>query len=419
MRNESLPEDERQALLLEVRSYLPAFLRRDAMEQPDPAGDVRELLSLEKEDLEQVVAVHQCLAPSVLRFGDALEAGLRRPASQQTFAVESSQAIRGPIHWVLTGKERARAPGEVARYVVRQPSSSTYDTADNRALVWLLGRLEELVDKAVFWTARRPSASGSTAQLSWSAKIERLKGQLAAARQVPWMNRLQAEHPGPWVLRSLRASRDGFYAKDLPEAIDSVMRLNEPTEAALTAVLAERYFQPGDDGTLFQVAVALRLAKAFEAVSPNPRRTRLLMGDGRSSFARFAFDDGSEVVLAYQAWPGTQEPMRLRFAQRHKIGTSPRASIPDLIILRQGETEDAVILELKASSNAEYLRSGLQELLAYLADRPDLWGVQPAGWLVAPKSEAFEDSTADSSFPIWVLDAGAVATAATDRFVPS
>jgi hypothetical protein len=416
---ESLPDGERQALLHEVRSYLPAFLRRGATEQPDPAGDVRELLHLEKEDLEQVVAVHQCLAPAVLRFGETVEAGLQKPASQQTFAVENSQAIRGPIDWVATGKERARVPGEVARYAVRQPSSSTYDTAENRTLVWLLDRLDELVDKAVFWSSRKSDGAAEGTELGWSQKIEELRRQLAAARQVPWVSGLVAQYPTPWVLRSLHAARDSFYAEVLPAAIDSVMRLNQPSDTALTAVLSERYFQPEDDGTLFQVAVALRLAKAFEALCPNPRRTRLLMGDGRSSFARFAFDDGSEVSLAYQAWPGDQETMRLSFKRRHQIGDRQRSSIPDLIILRQGSTEDAVILELKASTKAKTLLGGLQELLAYLADRPDLWGAQPAGWLVAPASGAFEDAAADSSFPIWILGAAAVATAATDRFVTS
>jgi hypothetical protein len=412
---ESLPADERQLLIAEVRSYLPAFLRRNASLQPDPAGDVRELLSLEREDLNRVVAVHQCLAPAVLSFGEALEGGLRHPLSQQQLTAEVSQAIRGPIDWAATTRQRARAPAEVARYAVRQPSSSNYDTAANRAVVWLLGCLARLVDEAMFWSTKKPVQDVGP---GWAGRIEILREQVAAAQQIPWLSRLRAERPTAWVLRGMRAARSSFYAQDLPAAIESVLRLNEPSPEALTAVLSERYFQPDDDGTLFEVAVALRLARAFEDLSPKERRTRLLMGDGRSSFARFAFDDGSEVSLAYQAWPDGQETMRRTFVKRHGIGKSPRDSIPDLIILRRGAREDAVILELKASSDAPYLRRGLQELLAYLADRPDLWGEQPAAWLVAPSSEAFTRADADDSFPIWVLDAGGVAEAATDRFAP-
>jgi hypothetical protein len=417
VKKESLSDREREALLGEVRSYLPAFLRRSATEQPDPAGDVRELLSLEQEDLDRVVAVHQCLAPEVLRFGEVVEAGLRRPFSQQTRTAVTSQAVRGPIDWAGTVKQRARTPGEVARYTVREPGPSTYDTAENRAVVWLLDRLDEVVDRATFWSIKKSSDGQS--RPGWTEKINELRERLASARQAPWINGLTAERPTTWVLGSMRAARSRFWARDLPAAIESVMRLSEPSAEVLTAVLSERYFQPDDDGTLFEVAVALRLAKAFEALSPKKRRTRLLMGAGRSSFARFGFDDESEVSIAYQGWPDGRETMRRTFSGRHSIGKSPRDSIPDLIILRrrQDSTEDAVILELKASSNAAYLRSGLQELLAYLADRPDLWGKEPAGWLIAPASDAFEDAEADGSFPIWILDCDRVATAATDRFV--
>jgi hypothetical protein len=415
VKKESLSEPEREALLAEVRSYLPAFLQRGASEQPDPAGDVRELLRLDQEDLDRVVAVHQCLASPVLRFGEEVEAGLRRPLSQQTLAAEASQAIRGPIDWQGTIRQRGRAPGEVAKYSVFQSSSSTYDTVENRVLVWLLDRLEELVDKAVFWT--RKASPPAVAELGWSQKIERLGDQLAAAKQVPWLAKLSAQRPLPWVLQNMRASRSRFYAEVVPAAIESVKRLSQPSAEALTAVLSERFFRPQDDGTLFEVAVALRLVRAFDDLSPKLRQTRLLMGEGRSSFARFAYEDGSEVSIACQAWPDDEKTMRRRFVKRHQIGRQPRDGIPDLIIVRRGAGDDAVILELKASSNSAYLRRGLQELLAYLADRPDLWGKAPAGWLVAPPSDAFVEAEGDESFPLWVLGADAVAGAATDRFV--
>ncbi|TMK56178.1 MAG: hypothetical protein E6G51_11065 [Actinobacteria bacterium] len=414
MKKESLPRQEREALLAEVRSYLPAFLNRGASEQPDPAGDVRELLGLEREDLEQVVAVHQCLAAPVLRFGEEVEAGVRRPLSQQALAAESSQAIRGHVNWNETFKERARAPGEVAKFSVFQSSASTYDTAENRALVWLLDRLDELTDKAVFWSGKR-SLTGQ-AEPGWSEQIEDLRDQVAAARQVPWLSQLAPQRPESWVLQALRASSRAFYAIVTAKAIESVIRLDKPTPGELASVLSERYFQPEDDGTLFEVAVALRLAKAFGERSPSRRKTRLLMGEGRTSFARFAYEDGSEVSIAYQAWPDGRETMRRTFIRRHAIGPRPSNRIPDLIILRTGSAEDAVILELKASSDASYLRGGLQELLAYLADRPDLWGARPMGWLIAPSSDAFQEADADEAFPLWVLSADAVGPAATDRF---
>jgi hypothetical protein len=221
------------------------------------------------------------------------------------------------------------------------------------------------------------------------------------------------------VLRTLGSTHSHFYRHTALPAMKSVLALADPSPEVLTAALAERYFRPEEDGTLFEVAVALRLARGFAECSPHPRRARLMMGDGRSSFASYLFDDGSEVSLAYQAWPDDGHSMRRRFVKRHRLAKRAAEARPDIVIVRKGAGEDAVILELKASRDPSYLRGGLEELLAYLADRPDLWGGRPAAWLVAPASPAFEPGDADSSFPIWILSADEVAARATARFAES
>jgi hypothetical protein len=408
---ESLPAEEREALLEEIRSHLPAFLHRGATEQQDPAGDVRELLNLEQDDLDRVVAVHRCLDPAVLAFGHAAEAGLERPFAGSAPAAVVSQSVRGQIDWPGTLRHRAKAPGDSAHYSVREPGKA-FDTAENRALVWLLGALEKSVDEAVVWSRRTGSG--------WSRKIDTLRDQLAACRRAQWLKAVPAARPTTAVLQSLRSTRRGFYAECVPGAIEAVLRLGESSPEVLTEALSERYFRPGDDGTLFELAVALRLAAAFREVSVGKvRRTRLLVGDGRSSFARYRLADESEVILIYQSWPDTERSMRRRVIERHRLGKQPRDARPDIMILRKGPKADLVILELKASHRAKSLRKGLEELLAYLADRPQLWGAQPMGWLVAPSSPAFEERDADPDFPLWVVSADRVAAAATDRFAPS
>lgn len=409
---ESLPAEEREALIEEIRSHLPAFLHRGATEQQDPAGDVRELLNLEPDDLERVVAVHRCLDPAVLAFGDGLESGIERPFASGAPAAVLSQNVRGQIDWAGTIRHRARAPGDSARYSVREPGKA-FDTAENRALVWLLAALERSVDEAITWN--RKAGAG------WSLKIDTLREQLAASRRVQWLQAVPAAKPTTAVLQSLRSARRGFYAERLPAAIEVVLRTGDASPDVIAAALSERYFRPGNDGTLFELAVALRIAEAFRGLSAGKvRRTRLLVGEGRSSFGRYRFEGDDEVVLVYQSWPDTEHSMRRRLTERHRLGRRASDARPDIMIVRtnsEAEVTDCVILELKASHKPKSLRKGLEELLAYLADRPGLWGDQPAGWLVAPASAAFEDNDADSSFPLWVLSADRVAAAATARFV--
>lgn len=414
MTRESLPAEEREALLEDVRSRLPAFLHRGATEQQDPAGDVRELLNLEQEDLDRVVAVHQCLDPAVLAFGHGVKSGLERPFAGSAPAPVVSQSVRGQIDWPGTVRHRASAPGDSVRYAVREPGKA-FDTAENRALVWLIGSLEKSVDEAIAW--RRKTGSG------WSHKIDTLRDQLAASRRVQWLQALPAAKPTAAVLQSLRSTRRGFYAERVPAAIEAVLRFGDPSPEVLTAALSERYFRPGSDGTLFELAVALRLADAFRERSVGRvRQPRLLMGEGRSSFARYRIDNEEELILVYQSWPDKEHSMRRRLVERHRLGKQAGEARPDIMIVRRNSDADAtdvVILELKASHREKTLRKGLEELLAYLADRPELWGAQPTGWLVAPSSSAFEERDADPDFPLWILSADRVAAAATARFVGS
>jgi hypothetical protein len=409
----SLPAAERQRLLDEVRDHLPAFLSREATEQRDPAGDVRELLNLKAGDLSRVVAVHQCLDEAVLAFGTALRDGLNHPIAGSVRPTETSQSVCGPIDWPATTRRRALAPGAVASFVVRPPRK-VFDTAENRAVVWLLVQLESRVDEATTWKSKRDAENGSS-DLTWSQRLERLREQLAQARRTPWLGEIGPERPTDRVLRRLRAARTGFYAEHVAPAIASVLNLTDPSPETLTDVLAQRYFRPDKDETLFEVAVALRLARAFGERSPHRRRTRLLLGEGRSSFARYSFANEVEVTLAYQAWPDGEPTMRRQLGEQHglRIGTAR----PDILVKRTGPDPDAAILELKASRRSATLRGGLAELLAYVADRPDLWGANPSAWLVAPVSDEFRDEPPGHGFPLWIVSADQVAAAAVDRFV--
>jgi hypothetical protein len=55
---------------------------------------------------------------------------------------------------------------------------------------------------------------------------------------------------------------------------------------------------------------------------------------------------------------------------------------------------------MKASRSPGYLGSGLSQLLGYLAERPEMPGVAPRGWLVAPAAAPFSRADADPGEPL-------------------
>ena len=406
-------EAEYDALLQEVVEHLPAFIHKGASEQHDPVGDVRELLNLEEKDLERVIAIHECLDEAVLDFAASLRDGLRRPITSSERPAEVSQAIRGPIDWSATTARRAFEAGNPSLFVVR-PAQRIFDTPENRALVWLIGRLEAAVSTA------RISASdldeAPEAEQGWAERIELLRTQLGAARRVTWLRGVRPEEPGPRTLKRLRAARRSFYAEKTRAAIETVLLLRNPPDETLIQVLAQRYFVPDRTWRLFEVAVALRLARAFADKSTAPRRTRLLVGAGRATYARYGFEDGSEVALIYQGWPAQSgQSLRSEAARRHHFRPGP--SRPDLFIVRTGPGPDCAILELKATYSPGYLGSGLSQLLGYLAERPELWEKKPSGWLIAPGSATFTDERPAPDDDLWVVSAESVGDRALERFV--
>jgi hypothetical protein len=203
---------------------------------------------------------------------------------------------------------------------------------------------------------------------------------------------------------------------DLPAVADALKRyIEEPSPADITELLSARYFEPSRDWQLFEVVIALRLEAAFRRVCERRRKSRLLVGGSRGPFARFDNDD-REIRVWYQAWPyGASQSLHRALRDHYGIGGSDVR--PDIVIERldKNGASDALLLELKASRRSAYLSEGIFQLLGYLNDRPKLFTKQPAAWLVAPKSSAFE-TVNPLDYPIWVIDADNVAAAALQHF---
>lgn len=411
----ALPPAYRAELLEEIRSYLPAFLRKDASEQHDPIGDVKELLNLDERDLKRVLAVHSCLDDSVLAFGDRLQEGLRRPVTSSTRPAEIGQAVRGPVDWSATVARRSLEAGNTTHYVVRS-ARRVYDVPENQALVWLLDRLQAACRHALNEKPDAAVLKGTQVPTAWTDRIRRLAAQVERAKATEWLRGIEPTLPMGRTMQKLRAARSSFY-RDLSTVAQRMISLESPDEKDLVEVLSQRYFEPAATWMIFEVCVALRLAREFSKASGRPRRARLLIGSGRASFASFLLEDGSEVSLIYQAWPEDAGPsLLMETGRRHRLAVG--TSKPDLFIVRSGERPDVLLLELKASLSPTYLKEGLTKLLGYVADRQELWKRRPAGWLVAPPSGAFAAADVREGEDLWMVDADVVAEAAVSRFVP-
>jgi hypothetical protein len=403
---------ERAVYLAEIKAQLPAFLSSVSTERIEVLADVSVLLNLSASDLNKVVAAHLGLSDEVRELVRDLPQGLRRPITASVSAKIRSQSIRGPVDWADTIRLRAEG-GLPSEFVMRTPRR-IFDTPENQALGYLLDRLEAELRRVV------PARAGESAGVfngGWLEEISHSAARIRVARKHHWLRGVASQRPSSRVHKRLQAARSRFYRKRLPAGFAVLSKYVEsPTPANITELLSRRYFEPQRDWQLFELFIALRLASAFEQRSLGKRRIRMMVGAGRSPYARYLMPDGGEVWLWYQAWPpDAGNSVQLVTLAKHSINTS--SSRPDLVaqLRREGGTVDSVILELKASRRAGYLGTGLMQLLGYLRDRPATFAKAPAGWLVAPSSNAFQSAPCDEG-ELWVVNADAVADALVARF---
>ena len=320
---------------------------------------------------------------------------MRSPITSSTRPRVVTQAVRGPIDWGAT--IRMQCTGAAAGLYVVRPARRIFDTPENRALSWALKRLEEELSVVV------PDTEG--AQSGWSGRLQENLRAIRTARRRPWLREIPGERPSPATLKRLAAARTSFYKLLLPEALRAIRRWSEqPSPTDLTELLCARYFEPSRTWQLFELVVALRLARAFAEVGVGKRRGRLLTGTGRAPFAAYPLNDGTEIRLWYQAWPdaaGSSVHAAARLRHHIKSGETR----PDIVIERRHVAPALLLLELKATRSPSYLAQGLSQLLGYIKERHVL--SEPAcAWLVAPSSSALsrplhtQPSPSGSSIPI-------------------
>ena len=164
---------------------------------------------------------------------------------------------------------------------------------------------------------------------------------------------------------TFKPARTAFYKLRIPAVVDLLERYSSPTAQDLTDLLSQRYFEPQRDWLLFEVAIALRLARAFAKVSATKRRSRLLVGTGRKAHTPVtACRTAPKCDSGTRRGPQTRARRRTRtHADATRIAAGPPR--PDFIAQRriQGASTDAVLLEVKASRDARYLGAGLLQLL--------------------------------------------------------
>lgn len=393
----------RQALLSEVRSLLPAFLSAASIERHEPVDAAVELLGLPESELRRVLAVHVMLSTPVRKLVAELPVGMRHPLTSSARPRVAGRTVTSGVDWAATAKQRATS-SPLGDIWVTRPASRIFDIPENRALAWVLQKLEER------GTAAAPPVGDAPA--AWGQEIQRMTATVRQMRRTAWLEGVPAVWPGDEAYIRLNADRMGFYRNRVTNAARHLQHmLVSPTPEEIVQAISERYFEPRQDWKLFEIGVLTRIACALAGIGVRVNSTRLFHDNQSRPFASFQINPARQVRLWYQSWPPASRPSELEDAVRY-YELAWGGNRPDIVIelVESGVSERAVILELKASASSSYLTSGLSQLLGYLRDRPGLLKDPGSGWLVAPAGSGYMSKDPQGR-ALWVISADEVASA--------
>jgi hypothetical protein len=409
-----LPAEQIAAMLDEVRAYLPAYLSSPARVHRQSLDDVRELLRLEMADIRRLVAIHVCLSSQVTGFVDELIDGIRNAPASSARRAAATRAVRGSIDWGGTTRQRAMTGNDRTLFATRT-AERDFDTRENRVVAWLVSAIGRALRIAAgSWTGDPPGTPGLL-----KGDLIAMTAKISQAHKIIQLASVEARPPSARDVRALRTSRRAFHRERVAPAAELMLRAEDPGPQVITEILCELFFEPDTAWRLYELLIALRLARAFDdpelGLAPAPMR--LLRGAADPGpYATYLLPDRGTVELTYQGWPkDSAESARSQTAALHGLKT--KASIPDVLMIRRDAKRrivDVVVLELKASLKGGYLARGLSQLLGYVGEHPELLTRRPAAWLVAP-DDAFGAADAASGSPLWIVGANEVGRRATAR----
>lgn len=390
----------RDSYLSEVRSWLPAFLGGGSIERTQPLDNVAELFALEPRVLRRVVAVHIVRHDTIQRFVNSLRRGLRSPATGSERPRQYSRVLSGGIDWAATTRARATSSPTEVGFVTRN-AVRAFDLPENRILKWVIMQVRDEAELATLYQS--PDAIG------WRGELADAGRRITQATRTTWLRDVPVSSNPHYQMRYLKRSRYAFYRIVVENAAKTLLRYRDPTPDDVASLLVERWFEPARDWALFEFVVLLRIHRALTDIAER-MVVRTSAGIGQRPFAEYRTATGAHIRLWYQRWPSSSGPSELLDAAAHH-GIRTAGSRPDIVLEHEdGGVKDAAILEMKATKNAEYLASGLLQLLGYLRDRPALFRERPNGWLIGPDDASIARGDSGSR-DLWALRADDVGSA--------
>lgn len=375
----------KEDMLQEVGDYLASFLMQGRM--PPFLGFLDPKLRIK--DIDWLLRVHFLLSqppggePSVAEFMSRLPERLRKMRTSVTSQPVSRESeIRGRVDWSATISERYRRnPSSRSLFVCRE-SEKDFEIFENLVLKELLLVVQSIVSDDLGRTAEH----GYRWLESWTKPID-LRSLLneVLAKNV-YLRRIEGGNPHctQEMIGKAIKSRNPLYreAGILLRRFRRITALDFDVQEA-KEIIRGSFIVPEREAVLFELYCAVRIVRDLPDVLfyPITEGTNLIAtwSSGGSMFRMYHDSCGSMSFRWYSVEdsryltdPECSFSRIIKAMEKYEEldpNSGERTGRPDIIVERysEGRIESVLLAEVKYTEDIGYARSGLRELIEYMA----------------------------------------------------
>lgn len=393
--NDCWSPEVHQGILDKVSTNLWRYIQKNAAAAE--AEDLcAEITNLSKRDLKLLTAVHFLLEPEVEYFVSKSAPKILNNLSKSSTRERTicRGAVRGRIDTAETLRIQTASGGDPSLFVTWNRSTN-FDLPENRLLKYILIKTAELSRGVAGEPVESQDISPKVFR-KWSEHVQRVGGTASRLLKNVYLkqttNLYELSHE---VVERAEKARQCWY-KDLASVSKLYIHAFHSNSAYLRKVLRKRYFEPLDWDVLYELYVLLEVFKAAESCGWTAVRTSLIGGTSRTAAV---YKRGKvKLNVYYQHLPEDMARVSRYGSIMEEYGFGLSLRRPDIILERvKGEEKQYCIVEVKRSTDKNYLIEGVYKLMGYLKDFEDCMGSCKGtkgvlvGWLGIQKVPNFAD----------------------------
>lgn len=351
-------------ILEEIKEFLHLYFFKGSISK-NPNQQIEDLFDLSKDDLDRLKAIHFLLSDEVKDLIEILPILMRNLSHSTRKETEEFRGqIKGRIDWNQTLKTRYAKRFDDKSLFICQPPSKYYDLEENQLLKFLLNKIIYLKKDFIDFFALSEFDIEKIDSSDWQERVSNIYQMAKKTLKKVYFNDItsiktvKSKH-----LRKAYKNRNQLYHRVAKAYILYEDLFIAEDENVLRDLVESRLIKAADSDKLYEIYVFFNLIKAL----PESKDLKLLYSGNDYAVKSQIGDVG--ITIYYQNTPNKLKKYSeyIEILNNYDINKSSKS--PDIIIeFNKNDNVYYRIVEVKNSSETDYVRGSLYKVMGYYKD---------------------------------------------------